>query len=1388
MKKLNLLYFIFTVLLSFSVVSSFSQKIEYSDTWGPQGFTLLEQGKTTNHINFSLEQFSIENIEIKGEQLKSVKVPGIFLPNNAGAPDLPGTGRYIAIPQGAKVTYNIHASRIETISNIDIAPAPRIPLDTDDGPLHFEKNDKIYDKNAFYPAAPVQISNPTSIRGIDVVMLGITPFQYNPQTKQLIIYRDIEVEITFEGGNGHFGEDRLRSRWWDPIVKDAILNHESLPEIDYTKKSPGSKTPDYEYIIIIPDDPVFLAWADSIKTWRNLQGIKTGIVTTTDIGGNTPTAIENYVDNAYNTWDEPPAAVLLLGDYGTGTTGINSYIYDHPAGYPDFVSDNRFADVTGNDLPDVVFARITANNASQLEVMITKFLDYERNPPTAADFYDHPITALGWQTERWFQICSETVGGYFKNVHGKNPVRINAIYSGTPGSIWSSNANTSTVVNYFGPSGTGYIPATPAELGGFSGGTASDVVNAINSGSFLLQHRDHGSYSGWGEPSFQSTNINSLNNINNELPYIFSINCQTGAFHNTSECFAEKFHRHTYGGQNSGALGITAATEVSYSFVNDTYVWGVYDNMWTDFMPSYGTTPASRDVLPAFGNAAGKHFLYQSSWPYNPGDKLVTYRLFHHHGGAFLQLYSEVPQYLSVTHNPVLLSGETYFTVTANAGSFIALTSNGEILGTADGTGSPVSITIPAQTPGNPVIVTVTKQNYYRYSSSVDVIPPSGPYVTYESQIINDPTGNNNGEADFDEDITLDFFLENVGSATAYNVNALLICSDSYISITDNSASYGTINAGIIASVTDAFAFTISDNIPDQHILNFEVQITGNADDTWTSYFSIIVNAPDLEAGEFIIDDSSGGNNNGKLDPGENVNIYIETTNTGNSLSPEAIGTLGCSNTYISVNTSSHNMGNIVVGNTVNAVFNVSVNPSCPVGTPVTFIYDVIAGNYSTGESYNAVVGQTPILIIDMDDNNNSAPAMESAINAIGIPYDITSSIPADLNVYASVFVCLGIYSNNTVLSSTQGTQLANYLNNGGNLYMEGGDTWAYDSQTAVHSMFNIIGQADGTSDMGTVLGKTGAFTEGMSFIYSGENSWMDHLGATSPAFVILENQSPLYGTAVAYDHGTYNTIGTSHEFGGLDDNSYPSTKQELMYQYLDFFGIIPDPLPELSVDLDLFLQGAFFGTDMNPALNTAGYLPLSQPYTASPWNYYGTESVTSIPNADVIDWILVELRETSGDVTTANGSTTVATRAGFLLRDGSIVDIDGSSSLMFNINVTHNLYAVIYHRNHTAIMSANALYLNGSIYEYDFSSGPDQVYGGESAHSHITVGIWGMTSGDANCDGEINNPDKDDVWLIQRNLSGYYPGDFNMNGNVSDYDLNTFWDINAGKSTKIIQ
>jgi len=727
MKKIIIFSLLF--LFSFTLSNYSQQVIDYKNNWGVNGFSLDNQYSSGVQVNFSVNKLFIEDVNVDGITLKAAKIPGIFLPNDAGMPDLAGTGRYIAIPEGATVSYKIISYKTEVIKDIDIAPAPVIPLDNDPSPLKYVKNPSVFSKNAYYPESPVKISEPGKIRGLDVVMLGITPFQYNPVTKELIVYTDLKVQVDFVGGNGKFGDDAYRNRWWEPILSDNILNYASLPVVNFDTRYPDIMTENgYEYVIIVPNNPEFSAWADTIKNFRNAQGIKTGVYKLSEIGGNTVDLIKTWVTNAYNTWTIKPVAICLLADYGTDATGastIISKLQTHPASYPSFASDNYYSDVNGDEMPEIVFSRIIANDNTQLQTLITKNINYERNPPTDAGYYNHPITALGWQTERWFQLCSELVGGYFKKVKNKNPVRINKIYSGTPGTVWSTATNTSTVVNYFGTVGLGYIKMSPDSVGGFDGGTPTQVVNAINTKSFLLQHRDHGMYTGWGEPGFTTSYIPQLTNT--DLTFVYSINCETGAYHNPSGCpangsFVEVFYRYKYNNQNSGALGMVCPSETSYSFVNDAYTWGMYDNMWPDFMPAYNSTPLPRGEKPAFGMAAGKFFLQQSSWPYNSGDKLVTYRLFHMHGDAFLNLYSEVPQPLSVSHNSTIPANATSFNVIAPNGAFIALSVNGNILGTATSTGSRQTIPISGTlTTGQVMKVVVTKQNYYRYESNVNV-------------------------------------------------------------------------------------------------------------------------------------------------------------------------------------------------------------------------------------------------------------------------------------------------------------------------------------------------------------------------------------------------------------------------------------------------------------------------------------------------------------------------------------------------------------------------------------------------------------------------------------------------------------------------------------------
>lgn len=103
-------------------------------------------------------------------------------------------------------------------------------------------------------------------------------------------------------------------------------------------------------------------------------------------------------------------------------------------------------------------------------------------------------------------------------------------------------------------------------------------------------------------------------------------------------------------------------------------------------------------------------------------------------------------------------------------------------------------------------------------------------------------------------------------------------------------------------------------------------------------------------------------------------------------------------------------------------------------------------------------------------------------------------------------------------------------------------------------------------------------------------------------------------------------------------------------------------------------------------------------------------------------------------------------------------------------------MYVVVWHRNHLGILSANHLInIGNGIYSYNFSTDSSQVYGGTQNHLEISPGVWGMATGDANCDGIISDLDKQ-IWTSEVGSYGYYLSDFNMDREVDNQDKLDIW------------
>jgi hypothetical protein len=215
-----------------------------------------------------------------------------------------------------------------------------------------------------------------------------------------------------------------------------------------------------------------------------------------------------------------------------------------------------------------------------------------------------------------------------------------------------------------------------------------------------------------------------------------------------------------------------------------------------------------------------------------------------------------------------------------------------------------------------------------------------------------------------------------------------------------------------------------------------------------------------------------------------------------------------------------------------------------------------------------------------------------------------------------------------------------------------------------------------------------------------------------------------------------------------------------------------------LLLNLKVFLEGPYNGSGaMTTTLNTQGLIPKYQPFKTVPWNYLGTEAAATFPT-NAVDWVMIELRS---DLTTI-----VSRRAGLLLSDGSVVDIDGTSPVKFKGISDGNYYVVVKHRNHLSIMTASAIPLSSSSSTlFDFTTSQSQAYTtGTDPMVALSGGRFGMIAGDGNNSAIITAADVTPI-IVNLNLSVYNVADINMSAIVTAADVTKIIS-NLNKATNV--
>lgn len=318
-----------------------------------------------------------------------------------------------------------------------------------------------------------------------------------------------------------------------------------------------------------------------------------------------------------------------------------------------------------------------------------------------------------------------------------------------------------------------------------------------------------------------------------------------------------------------------------------------------------------------------------------------------------------------------------------------------------------------------------------------------------------------------------------------------------------------------------------------------------------------------------------GGLANGRPDPGETVDLIATVKNFGSHAANVQV-TLETTDPYLTIIDGSSDLGDIAEGQSVATTadpFSFEVAASAPTGRIVELTLRAAFTGGETLSGLEVCIGRFNYLVWDPTSDQSSGPAIAATLDGLRYSGTFRRTLPLDeLDDYATLWVSCGMYAENVVLGSAgpEGPAIVSYMTNGGCVYLEGGDTWAFDPQYGggfdFGPHFGIAATVDGTSDLSHVLGVPGGFSEGMDFVYAGENSFVDHLVPSGHGFAILGNSAPTYFCGVAGDAGSYRTVGTSFEFGGLQDGAEPSTKASLARAIMEFFRVDPQ--------VDLFADG----------------------------------------------------------------------------------------------------------------------------------------------------------------------------------------------------------------------
>ena len=662
----------------------------------------VKSDMTSLKASFSFSTIEMENMDTQRGQFSWISMPNTVIGGNEGDPQIPVINELIAVPLGANPTITVtsHSSTDYQLNELGIQTLiPRQPsLRKNQKPedVPFIYNETAYQTRGLRSDPKAIINVVGTMRGVQLGKMTIEPVSYDPVSNTLRVFNDIEVEVSFDGADAKATEDLLvqtYSPYFD-VIYNMLFNGRSI--LSAYDDHPDLYTTPVKMLVLTTSTYVNSTPFQNWLTWKKQKGIDVNVQTVTS--STSSSDVRSLIQTQYNATH--PTFLVIVGD----ETAVAYYTTYNVSGlsYNPYISDLQYASIDEDVYHDMFMSRMSVSSTTELGYLVDKILMYEQYTMPDPSYLNNVLLIAGadntWAPKVGRPTINYAADNYFNTAHGFSNV---------------------------------YKYVTSSYSGCF---------NYLSSGVGFANYTAHGDIQEWYNPNFTNTNVNALTNTNK---YFWAMGncCLTANWGNSSTypCFGEAMIR----AQNKGAFGYIGSIPESYWY--EDYYFGVGATSVMSETPSMSqTTSGVYDMM--FDDAA---FNTLNAVPY-AGNVAVTYAHANNYTSSVSDEYywrgyqclgdgSVMPYHVAPAANNVnfassIVAGANSFTVNADAGSYVAITVNNEIIGVAAVPANATSVDVPFTTTpvaGQTAMIVVTRNQRQPYiNANVPVISNNTPQYT----------------------------------------------------------------------------------------------------------------------------------------------------------------------------------------------------------------------------------------------------------------------------------------------------------------------------------------------------------------------------------------------------------------------------------------------------------------------------------------------------------------------------------------------------------------------------------------------------------------------------------------------------------------------------------